>query len=64
MADLGPSPDADIGQLLEGATTAVYKLYVTRIPLEVNREGLLNIFGKCGQVIDAVIPVVSFFFNF
>ena len=58
MADLGPSANMDIGQLLEEATSSTFKLHVTRIPVEISRDGLLNIFGKCGNVIDISIPVV------
>jgi len=57
MADLCLSLDQDIGQLLENATTAAYRVFVTKVPVEINKDGLSNIFGKCGQVIDVSIPV-------
>lgn len=59
MADLYLSMDQDIGQLLENATTAAFRVFVTKVPVEINKDGLSNIFGKCGQVIDVSIPVVS-----
>ena len=59
MADLSLSMQQDIGQLLETATSNAFRIFVSRIPMEINKDGLTNIFGKYGQVIDVTIPVVN-----